>query len=214
MDAVSVVTSRLLFPAHRAASGSSFLTNDAVDVAMDHQASMVSEVITEKEQQSHATAYAEVPPGWNKLTDDYGVTYYVQPSTGTFQYTHPSLNAPPFAPTLTDYVMGHPAFNAQAWAWMLYFWVREVKSSHSVIGTLCAVTLCGRNLCAPPRDKLFQRRVTFRIYFMISSLLSSLLMQAAFMVMMYASISQRSFALKFQRIKPSANAKGTEHVWL
>jgi hypothetical protein len=185
MDAISVITSRLLFPTHPAASSTPVSSDDAVDVVV---VDAIGE--TQRDQPSRATSDMKLPPGWSKLADDYGVTCYVEPSTGNIQYTHPSLNAPPFAPNLTDYIMGYPAPDAPAWAWMLYLWMREVKSSHSVIGTLCAVSLCGRSLCSPPRDRLFQRRVTFRIYFMITSLLSSLLFQIAVMVMQFANVSK------------------------
>jgi hypothetical protein len=159
----------------------------ALDPSVKHQAdAVVGQGLERRDFILHAAAFSQetclasdkqLPLGWMRLTDDHGVSYYVEPSLGTFQYTHPSLNAPPFAPEHTDYVMGHPSHDAQALAWMLYLWVREVKSSHSVIGTLCALSLCGRRACSPPLDKLFQRRVAFRIWFMISSLLSSLLWQ-------------------------------------
>lgn len=126
----------------------------------------------------------QLPSGWVKLTDDHGVSYYAEPSIRIFQYSHPSLNAPPFAPDCTDYLMGHPSHDSPAWAWMLYLWVREVKSTHSVIGTLCAVSICGRRLCAPPLDKLFQRRVAFRIWFMVSSLISSLFWQVSVKILL------------------------------
>jgi hypothetical protein len=129
-------------------------------------------------QQSRAAADLQLPPEWTKLTDDHGVTYYANASLDSFQYTHPSLNVPPFAPDMTDYIMGHPAPEAPAWSWMMYLWLREVKSTHSVVGTLCAVSLFGRSLCDPPRDAVFQRRVWFRIWFMISSLATSLFLQA------------------------------------
>lgn len=185
-------TSRLLLPTQHDAS-----SDNAVDDRQQHASSLVSAVnlMTEKpcgfvvdstalDKQSFAAVASgmKLPLGWTQFADDHGVTYYVEPSTGTFQYTHPSLKAPPFAPDLTDYVMGHPAPDAPAWAWMLYLWVREVKSSHSVIGTLCAVSPFGCSLCAPPRDKLFQRRMVFRMYFMISSLISSTFLQVAFVM--------------------------------
>ena len=139
-----------------------------------------SVAIASPNQQSRAAADMQLPPGWTKLTDDYGVSYYANASLDSFQYTHPALNAPPFSPDMTDYTMGHPAPEAPAWSWMKYLWLREMKSTHSVVGVLCAVSLSGRSLCAPPRDAVFQRRVWFRIWFMISSLVSSLFFSTSF----------------------------------
>ena len=135
------------------------------------------EVTEALKQQARAAADLQLLPGWTKDTDDCGVSYYANASLDTIQYTHPALNAPPFSPDLTDYVMGHPAPHASAWAWMLYLWLRDVKSTHSVVGTLCAL-----RLCAPPRDKLFQRRIKFRMWFMVSSLLSSTFFYASFAI--------------------------------
>jgi hypothetical protein len=144
--------------------------------------------IASPNQQSRDGAAADIqlPAGWVKLTDCYG-TYYGNANLNTFQRTHPSLNAPPFALEMTDYNFGHPAPDAPAWAWMMYLWLREVKSTHSVVGTLCAVSLCGRRLCAPPRDTLFQRRTGFRIWLLISFLLASLCFHASLTISFGAS---------------------------
>jgi hypothetical protein len=182
LRAVALAMDAHLLPAPPAAS-----SVGALDPSVKYQAdAVVGEGLERRDfipdaaafsQETHLACDKQLPLGWMRLTDNHGVSYYVEPSLGTFQYTHPSLNAPPFAPDHTDYVMGHPSHDAPALAWMLYLWVREVKSSHSVIGVLCALSLCGRRVCAPPLDKLFQRRVAFRMWFMISSLLSSLLWQ-------------------------------------
>lgn len=171
-------------PLHQGASSTDPLVQHAADqmqalnLAVAEESGNQSdsfEVTEALKQQSRAAADLQLPPGWTKFTDDYGVSYYSNAPLGTIQYTHPSLNAPPFSPDLTDYVMGHPAPHASAWAWMLYLWLREVKATHSVVGTLCAL-----RLCAPPRDQVFQRRIIFRMWFMTTSLLASTFFYAAF----------------------------------
>ena len=160
-------------PLHQGASSTEPLNLAVAEESGNQSGSF--EVTEALKQQSRAAADLQLPPGWAKFTDDYGVSYYSNASRGTIQYTHPCLNAPPFSPDLTDYVMGHPAPHASAWAWMLYLWLREVKATHSVVGTLCAL-----RLCAPPRDQVFQRRIIFRMWFMTTSLLASTFFYAAF----------------------------------
>jgi hypothetical protein len=114
-----------------------------------------------------------LPPGWVKLHDDH-VTYYANADLRAFQCTHPSLNAPPFQLDKTDYVTGLPAIDAPAWRWMKYLWWREVKSTHSVIGTLCALSSrFGCKCLSPPRDVVFQSRLWFRMLHTLSSWASS-----------------------------------------
>ncbi len=114
-----------------------------------------------------------LPPGWVKLNDDQ-VTYYANAHLHAFQCTHPSLNAPPFQLDKTDYITGLPAIDAPAWRWMKYLWWRQVKSTHSVVGTLCALShRFGCECLSPPRDIVFQSRLWFRIWYMLSSMSTS-----------------------------------------
>jgi hypothetical protein len=135
-----------------------------------------------------------LPPGWVKLNDDQ-VTYYANADLRAFQCTHPTLNAPPFQLDKTDYITGLPAINAPAWRWMKYLWWREVKSTHSVVGTLCALSnRFGCTCLSPPRDIVFQSRLWFRIWYMLSSLTSSFCVHTITFVLLGESILDTDFS--------------------
>ena len=113
-----------------------------------------------------------LPSEWTQLNDDDGTTFYASPNV--VQYTHPSLNAPPFDLERTDYVMKHPAPDAPARSWILYLWLRDVKCTHSIMGVLCAISWCSL-----PHDIAFQRRIVWRIYLAVCNLFCALLFQVA-----------------------------------
>ena len=134
---------------------------------------------------SDTAAGPSPPPQWVELTDSWGVTYYANVLLNAVQYTPPALNAPPFAPERTDYIMGCPEHDASAAAWMWYLWVREMKSKHSLVGLMCALSWCGDcKVCTPPQDVHFPKWHAFRIQFFITWWASALFWRPSFSAML------------------------------
>jgi len=117
----------------------------------------------------------EMPSGWEATTDKYGMTCYISDLQQKRQYTHPALNAAPFEPEFTDYVFGYPADTASRWAWLRYFWWKEIKKSHAYVSFLSAI-----GILTPPSDVRAQRRLVFRIFFLMTSVLCGSMNRAVF----------------------------------
>ncbi len=114
----------------------------------------------------------ELPNGWEVVVDKYGMTCYINPHRNKRQYTHPALNAPPFEPALTDYAFGYP-FSPSPWAWLRYYWLRELKLSHYLIAFLCSV-----GMFSPPSDIRAQRRIIFRFFYLVACVLCGSMMRS------------------------------------
>jgi hypothetical protein len=107
------------------------------------------------------------------VVDKYGMTCYINPFRKKRQYTHPALNAPPFEPALTDYVFGYPVHNTSPWAWLWYFWRKELKLNHYLIAFLCSL-----GVVSPPSDVRAQRRMFFRFFYLVASVLCGSMMRS------------------------------------
>ena len=175
----------------------------------------LSEKLLSPEEHAARSDDMMLPPGWIKLRDGQ-ITYYANASLHAFQCTHPSLNAPPFQLDKTDYITGLPATDAPAWHWMRYLWWREVKSTHSVLGTLCALShRFGWKRLSPPRDMVFQSRLWFRIWYFLSSLTSSFSLHTTVFMLLGSSILKQDF---FNGAKPdqcyAAAEQSSQKSWI